>query len=359
MGRLAFFGYLDGLRHQAAFVAHLAPLRRKNWFVYAKPPPERLPKGAGPEAVLAYLARYTHRVAISNGRLVDLDKRGVTFRYKDSRRNGRARFRTMTLAPDEFIRRFLLHVLPRGFHRVRHYGLLASATCKTNVARPRELIAMAVPVTDPPVEHDDADRAASVAADHCPPCPCCGGRMIIVETFERCGAPRAPPPRQIPIDGRLLAQPPRVSFMGGFRTPATARADRSRSAGIRNPCVDGPRLARAFLQLGRVWSIAVMCPASVCGRVDRGPRWVTRIGAPNITAGLTPKGFPGVFRSSVRPIAILLLSLQAPGQNEVSRLRPQAAGDRPRRSPSWPRASGPSCWPARLPQASSACAPAN
>jgi putative transposase len=115
-GRLAFFGELDGLRDRAAFAAYLAPLKRKNWFVYAKPP------FAGPEAVLAYLARYTHRVVISNNRLVGLDGRGVTFRYKDYRRNGRARYRTMTLAPDEFVRRFLLHVLPKGFHRIRHYG---------------------------------------------------------------------------------------------------------------------------------------------------------------------------------------------------------------------------------------------
>src|SRR6202035_3745817 len=143
-------------------------------------------------AVLAYLARYTHRVAISNSRLLGLDERGVTFRYKDYRRDGRARLRTMTLAPGEFIRRFLLHVLPKGFHRIRHYGLLASATCKKNIARARELIAMPVPVTDPPVERDEADPAAGATADR-PPCPCCGGRMIIVGTFERAAAPRAPP----------------------------------------------------------------------------------------------------------------------------------------------------------------------
>jgi hypothetical protein len=186
-GRLAFFGDLGNLRNPAAFAAHLAPLTRKNWFVYAKPP------FAGPEAVLAYLARYTHRVAISNSRLLRLDERGVTFRYKDYRRNDRERFRTMTLAPDEFIRRFLLHVLPKGFHRIRHYGLLASAACRANIARARKLIAMPVPVSDPPVEYDDADPADGVAPDHRPPCPCCGGRMIIIETFERCGAPRAPP----------------------------------------------------------------------------------------------------------------------------------------------------------------------
>ncbi|MEA3070895.1 MAG: hypothetical protein QOD29_2341 [Alphaproteobacteria bacterium] len=186
-GRLAFFGEPDSLRHRQAFTAHLAPLGRKNWFVYAKPP------FAGPEAVLAYLARYTHRIAISNSRLLDLDERGVTFRYKDYRRNGQARYRTMTLAPDEFIRRFLLHVLPKGFHRIRHYGLLASAACKTNIARARELIIAAALVTDPPTEHDEADPTASAAADHRPPCPCCGGRMIIVESFEYAGAPRAPP----------------------------------------------------------------------------------------------------------------------------------------------------------------------
>jgi hypothetical protein len=186
-GTLAFFGELEGLRRREAFAAHLASLSRKKWFLYVKPPP-----ATGPEAVLAYLARYTHRVAISNSRLLSLDERGVTFRYKDYRRNGRERFRTMTPAPDEFIRRFLLHVLPKGFHRIRHYGLLASATCKTNIARARELIAAPPPASDPP-EHDDAGLDAGVQADHRPPCPCCGGRMIIVETFERYAAPRGPP----------------------------------------------------------------------------------------------------------------------------------------------------------------------
>src|SRR6516164_7517408 len=133
--RLAFFGEIEGLRHREAFAAHLAPLSKKNWFVYAKPP------FAGPEAVLAYLARYTHRVAISNSRLVSLDARGVTFPYKHSRRNWQARYRTMTLSCDEFIRRFLLHILPKGFRRILHYGLLASAGCKTNIARAKELIA--------------------------------------------------------------------------------------------------------------------------------------------------------------------------------------------------------------------------
>ena len=166
-------------------------------FVYTKPP------FAGPEAVLAYLARYTHRVAISNSRLVGLDERGITFRYKDYRSNARERFRSMTLAPGEFIRRFLLHVLPKGFHRIRHYGLLATTTCKANIARARELIAAPVAVTDPPAEHDDADLAASAAADHRPLCPCCGGRMVIVETFQRGGAPRGPPSPEAAVSATM------------------------------------------------------------------------------------------------------------------------------------------------------------
>ena len=184
-GRLAFFGEIEDLRRREAFAAYLAPLMRKKWFVYIKPP------FAGPEAVLAYLARYTHRVAISNSRLVALDERGVTFRYKDYRRDGQARYRTMTLTPSEFIRRFLLHVLPKGFHRIRHYGLLASAGCKANIERARELMAAPTPAVDPPAAHDTADPHATT--DHRPPCPCCGGRMIIVEVFARGGAPRGPP----------------------------------------------------------------------------------------------------------------------------------------------------------------------
>jgi len=185
-GRLAFFGDIEDLRRRTAFTSHLAPLRKKNWFVYAKPP------FAGPEAVLAYLARYTHRVAISNRRLVALDADGVTFRYKDYRRSGQERYRTMTLVPGEFIRRFLLHVLPKGFHRIRHYGLLASAARQANLARIRQLLA----APEPETVRDETTSAAAVPNDHRPPCPCCGGRMIIVETFERGGGPRAPPPSQ-------------------------------------------------------------------------------------------------------------------------------------------------------------------
>ncbi|SEI13883.1 Putative transposase [Rhizobium tibeticum] len=146
--------------------------------VYAKAP------FAGPEAVLAYLSRYTHRVAISNRRLITFDETGVTFRYKDFRRDGCDRQQIMTLAVDEFIRRFLLHVLPRGFHRIRHYGLLAGSARKTSLALARELLHVAAPVDDgTPGEQDDFR----------PPCPCCGGRMIVIEVFERWRQPRGPP----------------------------------------------------------------------------------------------------------------------------------------------------------------------
>jgi len=177
-GRLQFLGAQAALIGPSAFQRCMAIVRKKNWVVYAKPP------FAGPEAVLAYLSRYTHRVAISNRRLIALDERGVTFRFKDYRRNGAERYRTMTLATDEFIRRFLLHVLPRGFHRIRHYGLLASTGRKDNLARARELLA--VPPTTEPTE-------AIEPSDHRPPCPCCGGRMIIIEASERYRQPRAPP----------------------------------------------------------------------------------------------------------------------------------------------------------------------
>jgi hypothetical protein len=159
------------------------PLKTTRWFVYSKRP------FAGPQAVLAYLARYTHRVAISNRRLVALDADRVTFRYKDYRRNGQERYRTMTLVPAEFIRRFLLHVLPKGFHRIRHYGLFASAPRKANIARARELLA----APEPEAARAKTTSAAAAPNDHRPPCPRCGGRMIIVETFERGGGPRDPP----------------------------------------------------------------------------------------------------------------------------------------------------------------------
>ena len=178
-GRLAFFGSLAHLADRRAFLRHLAPVRKKRWVVYAKPP------FAGPEAVLAYLSRYTHRVAISNSRLISFDGASVTFRYKDYRRSGADRQQVMTLPADEFIRRFLLHVLPTGFHRIRHYGLLAGTARKDSIALARRLLAVApTPEKETPEEPPDTR----------PPCPCCGGPMIVIEAFARWQQPRAPPP---------------------------------------------------------------------------------------------------------------------------------------------------------------------
>lgn len=182
-GQLAFFGSAAHLNQRRAFLKQLAPVRKKRWVVYAKPP------FAGPQAVLAYLSRYTHRVAISNRRLIAFDSNGVTFRYKDYRRDGSDRQRVMTLSPNEFIRRFLLHVLPRGFHRIRHYGLLAAASRKGAIELARQLLSVA-----PPPNNDDEVEPV----DFRPPCPCCGGQMIIIQTFERCQQPRAPPSSTAP-----------------------------------------------------------------------------------------------------------------------------------------------------------------
>jgi hypothetical protein len=138
----------------------------------------------GPEAVLAYLSRYTHRVAIANSRLIALDKQGVTFKWKDYRIETRDRYKCMTLTTDEFIRRFLIHVLPKGLHRIRHYGLFAKGACADNIARARELLAVA--------KHDGQPTAAAVNQSK-PTCQCCGGRMIIIEVFERSCTPRHRP----------------------------------------------------------------------------------------------------------------------------------------------------------------------
>jgi len=167
-GRLHFFGLHASLTNPKAFAAFLAPLRNKRWFVYAKRP------FAGPKAVLAYLSRYTHRVAISNSRLIALQQQRVTFKLKDYRIEGPARYTTMTLEVAEFIRRFLIHVLPKGFHRIRHYGLFASSKRAEVIARIRKFINL----TDPPDgdPHPDSDVLPKS-------CPCCGGRMLIIETF--------------------------------------------------------------------------------------------------------------------------------------------------------------------------------
>ena len=177
-GHLKFFRDHAALADPQAFAANLAPLRRTEWVVYAKRP------FGGPQAVLAYLSRYTHRVAIANSRLIAFDPTGVSFRWKDYRADGRDRQKVMTLATGEFIRRFLIHVLPHGFHRIRHYGLLASGTRADNIAQARELLAVSKP----------EDQPTGTAVDHSKStCPCCGGRMIIIEVFERGATPRYRP----------------------------------------------------------------------------------------------------------------------------------------------------------------------
>ena len=155
--------------------------------VYSKKP------FGGPEAVLAYLSRYTHRVAISNRRLIAVDETGVTFKYKDYRIEGPQRYKTMTLATGEFIRRFLMHVLPKGFHRIRHYGLFANGNRAENIARARELLAMPAPHSQPePATPSQPDQLCVLPR----PCPCCGGRMIVIETFAPGCQPRHRPTRQ-------------------------------------------------------------------------------------------------------------------------------------------------------------------
>jgi hypothetical protein len=161
--------------------------------VYAKRP------FAGPKTVLAYLARYTHRVAISNSRLIRLDDKGVTFKWKDYRVRGKgpgkAWIKPMTLDAAEFSRRFLLHVLPSGFHRIRHYGFLASPGRAATIDRLRELIAAANPAEQPLRRSDVPYGAAAADRDDAPAsstiCPCCGGRMRVVETFARGAQPRS------------------------------------------------------------------------------------------------------------------------------------------------------------------------
>lgn len=187
-GALSFFGELAGLAEPKAFAAHLAPLRRTEWVVYAKPP------FGGPAAVLAYLARYTHRVAISNHRLVSLDDHAVRFRWKDYRTadaaTGAVKIKTMALSPNEFIRRFLLHVLPAGFHRIRHYGFLAKGPQAPALDQLRSLITAqaAEPAASPP--EPEAPAAEPPPAEP-RACPCCGGALRLVEVFSRGQPPRS------------------------------------------------------------------------------------------------------------------------------------------------------------------------
>jgi hypothetical protein len=178
--QLQFFGRHQALGDASAFARFIRPVRNIDWVVYAKRP------FAGPEAVLAYLSRYTHRVAIANSRLIACDERGVTFQWKDYRAPERDRHKTMTLATDEFIRRFLLHVLPDGFHRIRHYGLLANKGRANHLARAHELLKIPPDLTD-----DGADKEHTPGCVY--QCKSCGSPMFIIETFTADHAPRAPP----------------------------------------------------------------------------------------------------------------------------------------------------------------------
>jgi Putative transposase/Transposase zinc-binding domain len=170
-GDLGFFGDLAELAEPAAFTRRLRELRGVEWVVYAKPP------FGGPAQVLAYLGRYTHRVAIANARLVSMTDTGVAFRWKDYRHHGKSKL--LTLGPDEFIRRFLLHTLPDGFHRIRHYGFLANGHRAAKLALCRKLLD--VPLPNPADVPADA-TLTPLPADRCPGC---GGAMIILATLSR------------------------------------------------------------------------------------------------------------------------------------------------------------------------------
>jgi hypothetical protein len=186
-GKLQFFGKRVSLTNPQSFAAYLAPLRNAEWVVYSKRP------FGGPQEVLRYLARYTHRVAISNRRLVALDDKGVTFKWKDYRIEGPERYQLMTLDTHEFIRRFLMHVLPSGFHRIRYYGFLACQSRAKNIARIRALLAVPLIPIDA-IKAVNAKPEEPKASDH--PCPCCGARMRIIETFMRGHQPNH---RQTPL----------------------------------------------------------------------------------------------------------------------------------------------------------------
>ena len=186
-GRLQFFADQAALAEPPAFNSHLAALRKREWVVYAKRP------FSGPDAVLTYLSRYTHRIAIANSRLIAFNGDRVTFKWKDYRAKGDARYKLMTLDANEFIRRFLIHVLPDRFHRIRHYGLFANANRAGNIALARQLLG----VPDPAPSSDEGDGAED-RVEEWNACPCCGGRMIIIETLKPGSQPRLCP---IPLIG--------------------------------------------------------------------------------------------------------------------------------------------------------------
>ncbi|MFT7130755.1 MAG: hypothetical protein ACI89U_002882 [Gammaproteobacteria bacterium] len=186
-GELKFFGHQSALNNSKEFTQALQPSREQEWVVYAKRP------FAGPESVLAYLSRYTHRVAIANSRIVKIENSGVTFKWKDYREKERRRPKTMTLSVDEFIRRFLLHVLPQGFHRIRYYGFFANALRKDHLIKALALLNPESQMTD--------SKKNSPASDEGQPastfiCPLCSAPMIVIDTFSRSQQPRAPPMRR-------------------------------------------------------------------------------------------------------------------------------------------------------------------
>jgi hypothetical protein len=167
-GKLQFHGQLKAMAHPKVFGSFLRQLFRHRWVVYCKPP------FGGPDQVLRYLGAYTHRVAISNHRLVSLVDDQVTFRWRDSAHKNKKRF--MTLPADEFLRRFLLHVLPRGFVRIRHYGFLSSRRRRELVPLCKQLLAAVVPTPTP-----TGSATTSAESDPMWICPLCGGPMIVIE----------------------------------------------------------------------------------------------------------------------------------------------------------------------------------
>ncbi len=185
-GDLAFRNHLAPLAEPSAFTALVRPLRSTEWVVYAKRP------FAGPEVVLAYLSRYTHRVAIANSRLLAVDDERVTFRWKDYRAKEENRYKTMSLTTEEFIRRFLIHVLPKGFHRIRHYGLFANAQRASNLHHARILLNVAATTASDDGQHHDANDEDIIP--YWRRCPRCGAAMHIVETFQRIGHRGRDPP---------------------------------------------------------------------------------------------------------------------------------------------------------------------
>jgi len=189
-GQLQFFGQLQELSVTKVFNDLIKTCRQQEWVVYAKRP------FSCPEAVLNYLSRYTHRVAIANSRLIAMDDQGITFKWKDYRNKGKKQYGTMTLSPDEFIRRFLLHVLPSGFHRIRHYGLLANGGRKDNIALARKLL-IDKNSTASEDEEEENEVTENSESDEVTTatfiCPDCGAALIVIETFTRGQLPRAPP----------------------------------------------------------------------------------------------------------------------------------------------------------------------